>query len=96
MTLPLRPLGLESPTAPEAPGRTHDRGFATVLAGAAEDLTVPQAAAGEAVDAFVRGANGDLAEGVLALEKADISFRFMVSVRNRLVEAYREVMRMGM
>jgi flagellar hook-basal body complex protein FliE len=31
---------------------------------------------------------------MIAMEKADISFRTMMQVRNKLLEAYQEVMRM--
>jgi flagellar hook-basal body complex protein FliE len=31
---------------------------------------------------------------MLALEKADLSFRLMMQVRNKIVEAYQEVLRM--
>ncbi len=33
-------------------------------------------------------------EAMIALEKADISFRTMMTVRNKLIEAYQEIMRM--
>ena len=32
---------------------------------------------------------------MIAMQKADISFRLFASVRNRALEAYREIMRMG-
>jgi flagellar hook-basal body complex protein FliE len=31
---------------------------------------------------------------MIAMEKADISFRLMLEVRNKIIEAYNEVMRM--
>jgi len=38
---------------------------------------------------------GNLHEMSLALEKADVSMRLAMKVRNKLVEAYQEIMRMG-
>jgi flagellar hook-basal body complex protein FliE len=38
---------------------------------------------------------GNLHEMSLSLEKADISMRLAVKVRNKLVEAHNEIMRMG-
>jgi len=38
---------------------------------------------------------GNLHETALALEKADISMRVLTKARNKLVEAYQEVMRMS-
>jgi flagellar hook-basal body complex protein FliE len=36
---------------------------------------------------------GNLHEAALALEKADISMRLMTKARNKIVEAYQEIMR---
>jgi flagellar hook-basal body complex protein FliE len=38
----------------------------------------------------------DLHEAMLALEKADLSLRLLVQVRNKLVRAYEEISRMPM
>jgi flagellar hook-basal body complex protein FliE len=38
---------------------------------------------------------GNLHETAIALEKADISMRVLTKVRNKVVEAYQEVMRMN-
>ena len=38
---------------------------------------------------------GNLHETALALEKADVALRVLSKVRNKVVEAYQEVMRMG-
>jgi flagellar hook-basal body complex protein FliE len=38
---------------------------------------------------------GNLHEAALALEKADVSMRLLTKVRNKVVEAYQEVMRMS-
>ena len=38
---------------------------------------------------------GNLHEMSLALEKADVSMRLAMKVRNKLIEAYQEIMRMS-
>lgn len=38
----------------------------------------------------------DVHEAMLALEKADLSLRLLVKVRNKLVQAYEELSRMAM
>lgn len=40
------------------------------------------------------GNTSSLHEAMIALEKADISFRTMLTVRNKIIEAYQEIMRM--
>lgn len=43
---------------------------------------------------FAIGKNHDLHEIMIAAEKADLSFRFLLQIRNKLLEAYQEIMRM--
>jgi len=50
--------------------------------------------AGDAQAAAAANGAGNLHEVALALEKADVSMRVAAKVRNKLVEAYQEVMRM--
>jgi len=40
------------------------------------------------------GRNKDLHGAVLAMEKADVQFRLLAQVRNKVIDAYREIMRM--
>lgn len=40
------------------------------------------------------GGNVNLHEMMIAMEKADISLRFLVQVRNKAIDAYQEIMRM--
>jgi flagellar hook-basal body complex protein FliE len=37
---------------------------------------------------------GDISSAIIAMEKADMSFQVMTEVRNRLISAYEEIMRM--
>lgn len=44
---------------------------------------------------MLRGEVQDLHEVAVELKKSDLSFRFALQVRNKLIDAYREVMRMN-
>ena len=44
---------------------------------------------------FATGKKYNLHEIMIAAEKADLSFRFLLQVRNKLIEAYQEIMRMN-
>ncbi len=55
--------------------------------------TEHKAAAVQAENLAVNG-TGNVAETLLAVQKASLSFQLMLSARNKLVDAYREVMRM--
>jgi flagellar hook-basal body complex protein FliE len=37
---------------------------------------------------------GDVHDAMIALQRADLSLQFTVQVRNKLVQAYQEIMRM--
>jgi len=69
--------------------------FGEALLRAEAAVRTPQEQAAGAIDAFTQGASGSIHDTLMAVEKADISMKFLVTVRNRVIEAYREVMRMG-
>jgi flagellar hook-basal body complex protein FliE len=83
-------LPVESPGGAPAAGAPSFGGELSRAVSALEGLQVT--ADGEARELAAGG--GNLHETVLALEKADISMRLAMKVRNKLVEAYQEVMRM--
>lgn len=52
-----------------------------------------QQKADQAIQQLVGEGKGDLQETMIALEKADVSFRLMMQIRNKVLEAYQEIMR---
>jgi flagellar hook-basal body complex protein FliE len=77
--------------APAAPGGSS---FAEILGGAVGSVDGLQVAADRASADLAHG-HGNLHEAALALEKADVGIRLLTKARNRLVEAYQDVMRMS-
>ncbi|RZA07116.1 MAG: flagellar hook-basal body complex protein FliE [Proteobacteria bacterium] len=53
-----------------------------------------QLTADKKLEEVAAGRNKDLHGAVLSMEKADVDFRMLTQVRNKVIEAYREVMRM--
>lgn len=51
-------------------------------------------AAGEAIQDFVAGKNIELHEVMAIREEAQISFQFMLEIRNKIIDAYQEISRM--
>ncbi|MEK6730065.1 MAG: flagellar hook-basal body complex protein FliE, partial [Planctomycetota bacterium] len=45
---------------------------------------------------FATGKVENVHEVMIAMSKAEISFKFMMEARNKLIETYKEVMRMQM
>lgn len=44
---------------------------------------------------FAEGRSNDIHGTMIAMQKADITFRLLANVRNRAIDAYHEIMRMG-
>ncbi|MDL1971650.1 MAG: flagellar hook-basal body complex protein FliE [Deltaproteobacteria bacterium] len=57
------------------------------------DVDRQQKAAESAINQFLAG-KMDVHQVMIALEKADLSFRLLMKIRNKLLEAYQEIMRM--
>lgn len=84
---------------PEAPGRTAAKedkpgGFADVLQKSLGEVNSMQQKADAAITALATGEKVSLHETMIAMEQADVSFRLMMQVRNKIVEAYAEILRM--
>lgn len=67
-------------------------GFNTLLQEAMVKIAEAQNNADSAVKELASG--GDISHAIIMMEKADMSFQLMVEVRNKLLNAYDEVMRM--
>ena len=59
--------------------------------GEVNDLTQQ---ADQAIHQLIGEGKGDLQETIVAMEKADVSFRLMMQIRNKILEAYQEIVRM--
>ena len=72
--------------------KTQEGGFDTVLKDAIGKVAEMQGEAEKGIRELTGG--GDVTQAVIAMEKADMSFQVMVEVRNKLLTAYEEIMRM--
>lgn len=68
--------------------------FGEMLKQAVTEISQLQNSADKAITSVQLGQSGNIHEAMIAIEKADISFRAMMQVRNKILEAYQEVMRM--
>ncbi len=67
--------------------------FAKILKESIEKVNAVQADADQTIKDFVAG-NKNIHETMIAVEKAGLSFQMMLQVRNKIIAAYEEVMRM--
>jgi len=67
--------------------------FQDVMKKAIEDVSGLEKEADQAITKLVEGRSDNIHEAMIALQKADLSFRAMMEVRDKLISAYKEVMR---
>jgi flagellar hook-basal body complex protein FliE len=86
----------EAKASPEiGPGSTKAASFDDAMSNGLEKVDTSVRDADRLVDDFVGGKVEDFHEVALRLKQSELSFRFAMEVRNKLVDAYREVMRMS-
>jgi flagellar hook-basal body complex protein FliE len=88
--------GAQKPGLGGAPGAEDGLAFGDLLKQALQEVNqVSAQAEGEARN-LMTGESADMHSAMLAVQKADLSFQMMMAVRSKLIDAYREVMRMQM
>ena len=72
-----------------------DKGFATLLKQGLDSVNQVQNKATTLATQFEKGVPGvELPQVMLEMQKANVSFRALTEVRNKFVDAYREIMNM--
>ncbi len=68
--------------------------FGEVLKEAISTTNALQKQSDHEIQRIMTGESQDLHSTLIAVQKADLSFQMMMQVRNKLVQAYQEIMRM--
>jgi flagellar hook-basal body complex protein FliE len=68
--------------------------FGEALKAKMEDLNKSQAVGDKAAQDMATGRADDVAQTMLRIEQANVSLQLAMTVRNKAIEAYQEVMRM--
>ena len=76
------------------PGKAEGESFGDVLKGMLNETNNLQSNANDIAQKFATGEISDVHEVMIAAEKAGVSFELVLEIRNKLVEAYQELMRM--
>ncbi len=82
--------GNKKPTGPESSEKSS---FGNVLQESLSEVNRLQQEADQAITALATGDNVSVHDTMIAMEQADVSFRLMMEVRNKIVEAYQEILR---
>ena len=80
------------PAAKPAQNGESSEGFNAVMDDVMGKLNQVQTDAQSAVESLSSG--GDVMQAIISMEQANMNFQVMVEVRNKLIAAYEEVMRM--
>ena len=76
-------------------GEQEQKGqFADVLKQYTADMNHDIKSAAKDAEKLAITGEGNMSETLLAMKQADLSFQLMLSARNKLMDAYREVIRM--
>lgn len=70
--------------------------FQSTLSGFINEVNDLQTKANASIENLATGKVENVHEVMIAMAKAEVSFKFMMEARNKLVETYKEVMRMQM
>jgi len=93
----IQKMGIQ-PDLNKLAGKTKDDekvpAFSDTLKNMMEQVDVKHKEAGKAVEDFIAGKDIELHEVMAMREEAQISFQFLMEIRNRMIEAYQEVSRM--
>ena len=73
---------------------TDGMSFADTLAQSLDKVNTLQKEADIAIQDFATGDTRNIHETMIAVGKAELAFRLTMQVRNKMVEAYQEVMRL--
>lgn len=76
-----------------APEEKPGESFAATLKNAVSEVNTRELQAEQSVQDYMSGKETSLHNTLISLEKAEISFKLMMQVRGKLMEAYQQIMR---
>ena len=82
-------MGIKGPEKGAGPGES----FSEVLKDSIEQVNRLQVEADQASQELLLGQDKNIHQVMIAVEKANLSFQLMMQVRNKIVTAYEEMMR---
>lgn len=96
--LPIRPAS--TPSLPggagglSGPGGPEGKSFKEFLSESLSEVNRMQVEAQDAMNRYATGQTQNQAEMISAVRQAELAFNMMMEIRNKLIEAYQEVLRM--
>jgi flagellar hook-basal body complex protein FliE len=75
-------------------GDAPEKGFGEFLAESLQKVNTLQQDADAATVQIAEGGEAGIQEAMVAIEKADVAFKLMMEVRQKILDAYQEITRM--
>ena len=96
MPIPIAPITpIRLPDSIQAPREAGQNGaFQSILDAAIQNVESSGSQASNAVERFLSGESEELHSTALAVQRAELQFDLFLQVRNKVVAAYQEIMRM--
>lgn len=86
--------GMQTGAAARAEGATGATPFSDLLTNAVGEVNTLESQARSAVEGLMTGTGVDVHQAMIATQKADMAFELALSVRNKAVQAYEQVIGM--
>ena len=93
---PLQPAQALTPVQPLKPAAPQAGDFQKLVGNMVNDFNQVQNQAADDIAKLAAGKTDNVHQVMIALGKAEVSFNYMLEVRNRLLDAYKQVMQMPM
>ena len=91
----IKPIESKVLESPDMYGAESNKGsFAETLAKSIAEVNELQKVANTEIEKLVTGKSKNIHETMLAVEKADVAFRTMNQIRIKLLDSYKEIMKM--
>lgn len=96
----MNPISFNVPGIPNIPSTVvpgagkQQGGFQAALEGAISQVNELRQVSHQSIDKFLSGEAEEVHQAVLATQQAELAFEMFLQVRNKVVQAYQEVMRM--
>lgn len=93
-TGPIFPQPHKDQTPQTAERRKSQEPFTETVKSFLKDVNNLQLQAGSQIESLIAGETTDIHDVMIAVEKASVGFEMAMEIRNKILEAYKEVMRM--
>lgn len=90
-----KPLGVAL-KLPKLEDKEQAKSFGLVLKESLKEVNDLQLKADKSIEDFATGKSKNIHEVMINISKADLAFRMTMAIRNKVIEAYQEIMRSSM